>query len=374
MFECLLYAGVETSGSTGPSSVVSFENMITDIDTASSEVAGLESYADEIEKLQTLARAMESYGLSAGMVAMLDLKTLKTCTAIGMPSLEQLSMSGALESYDPAATQSMEGIVDTVKEKLADWGKKAMGMLTGLKEKVVNLASGIWEKIKAGTAWIKEKIANGVENTKAFVKAHPYAAAAAGVAAIAGIGLVIASIWGPGLPAIMANGPQKWINSVKAAFAKAFQKGANIVDFNEAGDIQTRLQPTGYVRRAAADALGWTGKKITGMWDTLTGLFKDGGAVRSAFSKLAGYIGNWSKALFSRGGVGAAGPMPEGKAWSAARCVGKALSWTWAYIKNAFGWAKDLITGLPGMVKAMFAGAKAGAKAAGAAKTAVAAA
>ena len=334
-----------------------FESMLPTIDAELTAVSGLEAYAAEIENLQRFASAMESYGLNAGMVAMLDPATLKTTTALGMPSLESLRYGSALESYDPTVTTALEGVLDSVKEKLADWGKKAVAMAASLKDKVVGFANSIWEKIKKAGAWIKEKISGGIENAKAVVKAHPYASAAAAVAAVAAIGLVVASIWGPGLPAIMA-GPQKWLASVRSTFAKAFQKGANVVDFNEAGDIVTHVRPEGTVRRAVASALGWSKDKIVGTWDKLIGLFKEGGAVRKAFATMTTKAGEWTKYLFAKQQAGpnldGSAGVGEGKVWSAIKCIGKAISWTWRYVRIAFGWVKDLVVGIPGMVKAMF--------------------
>lgn len=318
-------------------------------------MAAFEAYDDTLDHLEHLHASIESHGLSSALVAFADRDALLSSTVLNFPSVE--SMAG-LESFTNTGASSAEaiaaceGIVDTIKEKVTGWAKAAWSAVTGLAEKAGNLVKAAWGKVVEFATWVKNKTFDAAKAAKETIQAHPYASAAAAVAALTAIGTIVASIIWPGSVPATAGAFAGYVKKVGSAL-KGLVIPNTTVDFNEAGDVVFKKNAAEKVKSGTIKALGYSGDKIKELATKAADALKaGGGALGKAISGLRTHAGSAISSV-KGGGEKAA----EAAKW-ARKTVGVAIRATWKLISGGVMGILRSIMGTFSSLKKAFTGEK----------------
>ena len=163
------------------------EDMLFDDDGDGLE--GLESLGSEIEHLENLATAIETYGISPALMYVADREGLLSSTFISIPATESM-----MQPYRPGSstsTAALEGVMDAIKSKTAEWAARAGGMIKGLLSKSMDV-------IKNATSWVADfskhiasKTWDAAKATGRTIKAHPYKTVLVVIASVAAVATVL---------------------------------------------------------------------------------------------------------------------------------------------------------------------------------------
>lgn len=249
-----------------------------DVLTAIHELKGLSS---EISTLDTFKTAMESHGLNAGMLAVFPTDLIKSTTALVSAS-ESIGPS-VLTPTDATTVAAIEGVVDTIKEKLKSWGAKVVNVVKRICIKLHAVIKRSLKKLSELGSKVVSLGADAFEKTKETVKAHPYASVAAAVGAIVIIGGLVLTFWGPGIPATAAAATKMAQN-----FAGALKSKTGFVDYKVAADGTIDLvKGKGFKEVAAPGTLLLGGPKgATGGWSVAK--------LKDLFNRLTSFLSSFS--------------------------------------------------------------------------------
>lgn len=168
-------------------------SILEDYDHDANEIVGIES---DIEKLCETLTAVEQYGAPASAVQLLYFSNLLT-------SSSKIAIESLLNKEDVALESDnvKQSIFDSIKEKAAQWSATILTFFKDKGSSLLERVTGLWDSFKKKLPQAKEKLSQLANDSKSYVKAHPYRTIAAAVAAcIAVIGIV--SFTGRMLPVV----------------------------------------------------------------------------------------------------------------------------------------------------------------------------
>jgi hypothetical protein len=206
--------------------------------------------------------------------------------------VDTLVMTGAvlsspgIQALLPAMpdTAAMEGILDTVRDKIAAWVAKIAEIAGALTKRIFGIVGKIYEKIKAFIA----AIGHGVAHVTSAIIAHPFSTLMMMASAVAGVPAIVGLVTRSSLPASIAA-LRSWYGVIgKGLSQSAFGKLVK-VKISQAGLTFTPL-PIAAPTAKSASALGYTGQKVRHMLNQLARLFRPDGGLRRAFGAVTRWI------------------------------------------------------------------------------------
>lgn len=239
------------------------------------DLIGLESIIDNMSGATDIHDIIGAYGAQESIVAYALETQLLSSTAVAIESL----------AVDPdgSKTAALEGIVDWIKGAGAALIEKAASAATALVGKIKEWAAAAVAKATEMGAWLKQKTIDA----KAVIKAHPYASAAAAVAALYAVGAVAGIIWAGGVPYTVAA-LTAWSAKIKAAVTALKVPTLNILI---KGSTMSLSEVPGAIKSGATSALNWTqanaGKFASAAKD---GMSKFGSTMAGILPKIAGAL------------------------------------------------------------------------------------
>lgn len=248
---------------------ISFEDAIVDLYSLTEDQSAMEALSTGIERLDDLYVAMESQGLSAGMLLMTNRHQELTGTIAAVPGLEALYEP--LDSGSTVNVAAMEGVLGDMFGKVKEWASSALNTIKGWGSKLLNLAGAGFRKISEFFSWMKNKTFDAARAGKEWAKAHPVAATLAAVAGLAVLGGAISMIWSSGGVAGAIKALADKVPNIKFSL-----KGQKVV-------AQGYRDATGMWVAVEAKKSGWTGAKISEVVTKARDALKPGGLVAKAW-------------------------------------------------------------------------------------------
>lgn len=316
---------------------------------ADGELADMTVATEELTTLLRLAEIGRTQGFTPGLMAYADPEALLATTVLGMPSVETLTE--AILPSSPETQLAVEGLLDTIKEKLASWASKAWQAAQRIFERGKALVTTTIEKVGSFASWFKGKTMDAAKAAKATIKAHPYATAAVLAAAVAAVAVIVFTIWGGGLPALTLPAIQAWKAKGLAAVTNLKVPGFAIKVAENGKVLFTKVSETLATKSAAA--LGYTQANVTSLLDTLTaGLKQCGLKIGSALDVMRKGVEKGGLALI-RGGdiVAKAGDTLIGVYAAGYRFL---LALTWGIIREVLIYATAALMSGLGHLKSVF--------------------
>lgn len=194
-------------------------SILEDYDHDYAEIANLES---DITKLYATLDTVEQYGAANPSVQLL-------CASNLLSSSSKLALESLLADDIIAleADTVKQSLIDTIKEKAADWSAKIITFFKDKGSSFLERITTLWDAFKKKLPQAKEKIGALKDTSIAYARTHPYKTIAAALAACASV-VGIVTFAGRMLPAVtnsramvqFTNALTKNINAVRWPFGK----------------------------------------------------------------------------------------------------------------------------------------------------------
>jgi hypothetical protein len=203
-------------------SEIKFDNMtMTEIDMELDQFeAGeqqLEQLSEQVRMLSESAIAIESFGNNPTAMAIMQTTGLLDSTALQSMALESVNFTAG---HEPESQMALEAIGDKIKDTATAWAAKVVSVVKTGTEKLLTLLEKMWTGVSGAASKLASGTWNAAKAATAKVKAHPYATAAACVAAVAVVGGIVAMVaTGTPAPGAKIDVMKAFMKKVAASFS-----------------------------------------------------------------------------------------------------------------------------------------------------------
>ena len=169
--------------------------MIYDLDILDDTVKKIDDVEQEVEQLFRQAQHIETVGLTAT-----DLKILQKNNLLNGTALEYFIPELFNDSYfdNHESDIALEALSTKIKDKMIEWSAKILSFIKNLQTKITKALGDLWQTLEERLSSLTQMAWDKTKALNEEIKVHPYKTAALVVASIVAVAAIIA-FTGPAL-------------------------------------------------------------------------------------------------------------------------------------------------------------------------------